>query len=193
MRQQLQSSYCKALIKEIRYADKNGEFHDVTSAIRTNSHRRSQLKLDYDNGLEVWVNGHKEDNWKTPHALLPPNGYYAKLPDGSLEVFSAVKDGKRFDYITSPAYDFVDGRGNWTETKLGATKGQLIILKKDDGSLEVIPYETTNFAITIDKKPKMISALDQDYNEIKTTKGELRDGMYYIQPVSGAVSYLIRF
>lgn len=190
---QLQSSYGKTLIKNIQYANDKGELLDVSAAIATNAYKRTQLKLEYNNGLEIWVNGNKEEVWKTPNADLPPNGYYAKLPNGKLEVFSALKNGKRGDYVSSPVYNFIDGRGTWLETPIGATDGQLIIQKKEDGSLEVIPYGTENFAVALDKAPISIVALSKDSKEIGKAKGELRGGMYYIQPVSGAFSYVIKF
>jgi hypothetical protein len=190
--QQLQSYYGKALIKSIRYANKKGELLEVSAAIAEGAHRRMQLKLVYDNGLEIWVNGSKEENWKTPFAELPPSGYYAKLPDRELEVFSALKDGKRGDYVHSPAYDFMDGRGQWIETPQGGTDGQLIVLKKNDGSLEVIPYGAEKFAIALNKEPESLVALDEDYNEIGQAKWKFVGGMYYIQPVEGAFSYMIK-
>jgi hypothetical protein len=193
MIQQLQSYYCKALIKNIQYANRKGELLDVSAAIATGAHSRSQLKLEYDNGLEVWVNGSREESWKTPYADLPPSGYYAKLPGGELEVFSAVKNGKRGDYVHSPAYDFIDGRGTWLETPWGASDGQLILLKRDDASLEIIPNNTDNFAIVIDKKPKSIVALDENREEMAQTNGELRNGLFYIQPVKEAISYMLKF
>jgi hypothetical protein len=193
MIQQLQSYYCKALIKNIQYANNKGKLMDVSAAIATGAIKRSQLKLEYDDGLEIWVNGSKDETWKTPHAVLPPSGYYAKLPDGALEVFSAVKNGKRGDYVHSPAYDFIDGRGNWLLTSWGATDRQLIILKKEDGSLEVIPYGTEKFAVALAEKPKSIVALDADRKEIGQAKGEFRDGLFHIQGVPGAISYLIKF
>jgi hypothetical protein len=193
MIQQLQSYYGKALIKNIQYANNKGKLLDVSAAIATDAHKRSQLKLEYDNGLEIWVNGSKEDNWKTPHADLPPSGYYANLPNGKLEVFSAIKNGKKGDYVTSPAYDFIDGRGTWLETPFGATDKQLIILKNKDGSREIIPYETENFAIALDKEPKSIVALDADGKEMGKAKGELQGGLFHIQPVSGAVSYMLKY
>ena len=192
MIQQLQSYYCKALIKNIQYANGKGELLDVSAAIITNAHKRSQLKLEYDNGLEIWVNGSKEEFWKTPFAELPPSGYYAKLPDGELEVFSAIKNGVRADYVHSPAYDFIDGRGKWTETPWGASDRQLIILKNNDGSREVIPYGTEKFAVALKKEPVVAVALDIDRREIGQVKGELRNGLYHIQPVPVAVSYLLK-
>jgi hypothetical protein len=193
MIQQLQSHYCKALIKNIQYADKEGKLLDVSAAIAAGAHYRSQLKLEYDDGLEIWVNGSKEEHWKTPHADLPPSGYYAKSPNGELEVFSALHDGKRGDYVISPAYDFIDGRGTWLETTAGAADKQLIILKKEDGSRELIPYETEKFAIAVDKEPEAVIALDAEGTEIGKARGELRDGLFHVQPVSGAISYLLTF
>jgi hypothetical protein len=35
-------------------------------------------------------------------------------------------------------------------------------------------------------------ALDEDYNEIGDAKGKLRSGLYHIQPVAGAISYLLK-
>ncbi len=192
MIQQLQSTYAKALVSSIQYANGEGILLDVSSAIATEAHRRSQLKIVYDNGLEIWVNGSKTDLWKTPHADLPPSGYYAKLPNGELEVFSAIEDGQRGDYVTSPTYDFIDGRGTWLETPVGATDNQLIILKNADGTREVIPYETEKMAVRLDEKPNKIIALDKDRNEIRQAKGKLHEGLFHIQPVPGAFSYLIK-
>jgi hypothetical protein len=192
MIQQLQSNYCKALIKNIHYADSKGKLLDVSAAIAKDALKRSQLKLEYDNGLEIWVNGSKEETWKTPYAELPPSGYYAKLPDGKLEVFSAVKNGVRADYVHSPAYDFIDGRGKWTETSWGASDGQLIILKNNDGSREVISYGTEKFAVAPEKETVVAVALDIDRREIGQAKGELRGGLYHIKTFPGAISYLLK-
>lgn len=193
MLQQLQSSYCQALIKDIRYADNTGELLEVSAAIASGAYKRSQIRLEYDNGLVVWVNGNKKENWKTPEADLPPSGYYANTPDGSLKVFSALNNGVRADYVHSPAYDFVDGRGHWTQTPWAASDGQLIVLKRKSGSCELIPFGTDKFAIAVDRKPKSATALDMDGKEIGSAKGSLRDGFYHIVPVSGATSYLIDF
>jgi len=193
MLQQLQSSYCQALIKDIRYANEKGKLLDVSTAIATGAYKRSQIRLEYDNGLVIWVNGNHAENWKIAKANLPPSGYYAGNKDGSLEVFSAMMNGKRADYVHAPDYDYIDGRGNWVETSMGATDGQLIILKKNDGSREIIPYGSSKFAIALDKKPKSVVALDMESKEIGLAKGAMMGKMYYIQPVSGAISYLLKF
>jgi len=77
------------------------------------------------------------------------------------------------------------------ETPWGASEGKLIILKNEDGSREIIPYGTEKFAITLEKKPETTIALDIDRREIGQATGEFQGGMYHIQPLVGAVSYLL--
>ena len=193
MLQQLQSSYCNALIKEIRYANENGDLLDVSAAVATGAYRRNQLRLEYDNGLVVWVNGHRKESWMLPEIDLPPGGYYAHDPGDSLVVFSAIMKGEKTDYVHAPAYDYVDGRGKWVESPWAASDGQLIVLKNEDGSREVIPFKAERFAIALDRKPETTIALDMDGRKLGPAKGELQGRLYYIQPVSGAVSYLLKF
>jgi hypothetical protein len=189
MLQQLQSVYATAEIQEIRYANDDGELLDTSQAIATDAFRRSQLRLTYDNGLTVWVNGHLEENWQTPNALLPPGGYFARSADGSLEVANVLSDGHRIDRVHSTAYDYIDGRGKMLVTDRGAANRQLIILKRGDGSSEVIPHNSTRFAVAVNKPPRDLVALDEAGAEVGPARGDMRDGLYFITPVEGAVSY----
>jgi hypothetical protein len=192
MLQQLQSSYCNALVKDIRYADANGNLLEVSAAVATGAYERSRLRVEYDNGLVVWVNGHREEEpWEIPSAVLPPDGYYARNRDGSLEVFSALRDGHRADYVHAAEYDYIDGRGRWTETSRLASDGKLIVLKREGGSLEVIPFRTEQFAVALESRPEKVVALDVDGNEIGPARGKMSGGMYRIEPVQGSVSYLV--
>ena len=189
--QQLQSSYCRAFIKDIRYAGKDGKLYDVSTALANRAVDRSQIRLEYDNGLTIWVNAHKHDNWATPHANLPPSGFYARNRQGDLVVFSALYNGQWADYVHSAEYDYIDGRGNWIETPWAASDGQLIILKRKNGSREIIPFDTEKFALALDSVPKKITALDIEGTRIKQTTGKLKNNWYYIQPVENATSYLL--
>jgi hypothetical protein len=189
MLQQLQSAYASAEIKEIRYANEQGELLDTSAAIATDAFRRSQLRLTYDNGLMIWVNGHLEENWRTPHAELPPGGYFAKSPDGSLEAASILADGHRVDRVFSPAYDFLDGRGKMLVTEHGAANRQLIILKGEDGSREAIPLQSTRFAVAAKETPRDLVALDEAGEVMGSARGELNNGLFFITPVKDAVSY----
>ena len=44
-------------------------------------------------------------------------------------------------------------------------------------------------AIYLSKNPSLTLALDINRKEIGFSKGELRDGLFYIQPVTDAVSF----
>jgi hypothetical protein len=189
MLQQLQSAYAAAEIKEIRYAEEDGSLLDTSAAIATDAFRRSQLRLTYDNGLMIWVNGHLEENWQTPHAELPPGGYFAKSRDGHLEVSNSLVEGHRVDRVFSPAYDFLDGRGKLLVTEHGAANRQLIILKRKGGSREAIPLQSTRFAVAVEEAPRDLVALDEAGAELGPAKGEMIKGLFFITPMQDAVSY----
>jgi hypothetical protein len=191
MLQQLQAAYAGAAVRAIRYADEQGRLLDASAAVATGAYRRSQLRLEYDNGLLVWVNGHRSDTWKTPHAELPPNGYYGQNRDGSLVVFSALADGRRADYVHSPAYDYLDGRGRWLQTPWGGSEGQLIILKQAGGAREIIPFRSRRFSVAA-RAGSSVVALDENSAEIGAARAELHDGLLSIQPLPAAVSYRLR-
>ena len=189
MLQQLQSAYAAAEIKEVRYADGNGNLLNTSEAVATDAFRRSQLRLTYDNGLTIWVNGHLEEDWRTPHGELPPGGYFARSPDESLEAASILAEGRRIDRVFSPAYDFLDGRGRMLVTEHGAANRQLIILKGEDGSREAIPLQSTRFAVAATETPRDLVALDEAGEVMGPARGELNNGLFFITPVKDAVSY----
>jgi hypothetical protein len=66
-----------------RYADASGTLWSTSDALVRDVHTRSQVYVRYDSGLELWVNGNRDENWKTEHAVLPPNGWYAQTADGT--------------------------------------------------------------------------------------------------------------
>ena len=108
-------------------------------------------------------------------------------------VSSALENGVRADYVHSAEYDYTDGRGRWLQTPWAASDGQLIVLKRADGSRELIPFETGHFAVALDRPPISTTALDMDGAEIAKAMGAFRHGMYHIEPVAGATSYLLNF
>ena len=194
MQQQLASSYCKALVKEIRYADNKGKLFDTSTAIATDIYRDSRIHVQYDNGLFIWVNGNTESNWEIPDVTLPPNGYYAKSQDGELVVFSALLNDNRADYVLSPAYDYMDGRGTWVETPVGASDGVLIVLKDSVNDVwKVIPFETTKFTITLKRTPESVTAFDMNHQKTGTVQFVHKDGHCSWTPVPEAISYVIKF
>jgi hypothetical protein len=193
MLQQLQSDYCKAHVRDIRYAGADGRLMGASEALATGACGRNQIRLTYDNGLDIWVNGHPQETWMTPEAQLPPFGYFACSRDGRLQVSSAMENGHRADYVHSPAYDYVDGRGRWFETARAASDGKLIVLHKDDGSRELIPYQARRFAIAVARMPTGAVALDMQGDELGPVTGMRNDGWFQLEAHPDAVSYLLKF
>ena len=190
--QQLHTNYTLETAKEIRYADETGKLLDTTAAVATGAYARSQIVTTYSNGLKVWVNGNTKETWKTPEAELPPNGWFAKAADGKLTVFSALKDGRRADYVDSPAYVYVDGRGAFTRFPKGASDEAMIALKRDDGKVEVIPVgNPKSFGVSLDGKAATAVALDKDRKDLGPVETRLSRGLVYVVPKEGAFSYLL--
>jgi hypothetical protein len=115
--QQLQSRYLMEKPETIRYNGTKGLISS-SEAFLSGEWRRGQLQIRYENGLEVWVNGNKQENWSLKmngeRYLLPPFGWLSiqgkEFLSGSL-----LEGGHRYDRVSSPAYIFLDGRGKYRE------------------------------------------------------------------------------
>jgi len=117
MIQGLARRYALTPVRSIRYWD-GSRLLDTSAAVLAGAHRESQVAVEYENGLRVWANGSFARNWRvTANGAtfeLPPNGWLAVHGDDFLE-YSALRDGRRVDYVRSPVYTFADGRGALTD------------------------------------------------------------------------------
>jgi len=69
---------------------------------------------------------------------LPVNGWLAIHSAAGFYEFSANQGGRRIDYVSASEFEFLDGRGAWTEHgNLGAT-GSLAMRRKGSHTLELI-------------------------------------------------------
>jgi len=147
--QQLQARYAMVPVRDIAYFD-GVHLVDSSEALRTGCYRRSQVHIEYANGLHVWGNGSFDDDWEVRVAghtyCLPPAGWAAWMP-GELLEYSAVADGARRDHVDSATYLFADARG--TEFDFGpiVTDGAIIVRKDRKDGLEIIPLATATRAI----------------------------------------------
>jgi len=190
--QQIHAAYAQSTVADIRYADERGELLDTSTAVATGAFRRSQIATCYANGLRVIVNGHPTETWKTAEAELPPNGWFARSADDHLLAFSAIVDGHRADYVDSPAYLYADGRGTFTRFAKAACDGQLIVHKRRDGTVEVIPVgKCTSFGVALAGRTATAIALDKDGKELGPVETRFSRGLVYVMPHSGAFSYLL--
>ena len=116
MMRQLQEFYAGVPVKRISY-DCGGQLFTATEMFRGRKSNEGKVFMQYENGLDVWVNRNPQDSWTITvdgqKMVLPPYGYAACLP-GKLLEYSAEIDGDRVDYSRGPLYTYVDGRGNNT-------------------------------------------------------------------------------
>jgi len=143
MMQQLQQQYAFVKPKRIEYATAGGRFLTPSQAHATGAIAGSRLHVVYDNGTEVFVNRGTSGNWTVKDAAgeqveLPVSGWLVFHPSNGFREISANVGGRRIDYVTSPAFEFLDGRGAWTRHgKLGAA-GSVVMRTQAGGSLELI-------------------------------------------------------
>ncbi|MCW5979410.1 MAG: hypothetical protein KIT09_15140 [Bryobacteraceae bacterium] len=142
MMQQLQQQYAFQPVKRIEYADAAGKFLTPSQAHVTGALAESRLHVVYERGAEVFVNrGGRPWTVKDGQGQaveLPPSGWLAFHAANRFRELSANAGGRRIDHVQAPAYEFLDGRGQWTEYgNLGAT-GSVAMRRKGEGGAELI-------------------------------------------------------
>jgi len=114
MLHQLQQRYAADEVETIRYHD-GTKFIDTSTALANDINKRGRFYVKYRKGLEIFVNYNAEENWKVEvnakQYILPPYGFVAYKPGDILEI-SCLIDGKRVEYVDSPAYLYADTWGN---------------------------------------------------------------------------------
>jgi hypothetical protein len=193
--QQIHARYAEATVRNIRYADEQGQLFETSAALGRDVYRRSQVVTDYDNGMEVWVNGHAADTWKTPHGDLPPFGWFARdAQRGDLLSMSAVLAGQRADYVESPAYYYADPRGRFVRFPKLACNGPMIAHRRDARTLEIIPLKGCSImGVAADSRQATTTALDESGKVIGPASTRLSRGMLFVEPVANAFSYLVEY
>ncbi len=192
--QQLQSRYTLSSVESIFYADQEGNLHETSEAVFNEAAARSQLAIRYKDGINVAVNGNQSDDmkiaWRGKNIVLPPNGYQAWTDDGEIEVFSALKDGYRCDYVVSPEYIFIDGRDKKFQTfPKAASPGLAVCRKINNTEWEVIPMDGT--VCGFDINAASARAMNYDNKEIGKAEIFRYNGLTYIVPVKNAFSYIL--
>ncbi len=124
MMRQVQERYIMEPVEEIGYFD-GKNLLSVSDALRADVVKDNLLRIRYRNGLTLYINM----NWDGRHWTvqdvdgklyeLPPGGWLARQGKDFLE-FSALVDGRRIDFVDSPAYTYLDGNGKMI--KLGGVR-----------------------------------------------------------------------
>lgn len=188
--QQIHARYALDTVAQIRYADAQGRLFETSAAVANEAFRRSQVVVRYRDGLEVTVNGHPTETWITADAMLPPDSWSVRDPQGKLTAWSKLVNGHRADYVDSSAYLYADGRGQITRFAKAVCDGQLIVLPQADGVKELIPLTGCKvFGVACDNRTASAEALDAERKVLGPAQTRASRGMVHVTPVPKAVSY----
>jgi hypothetical protein len=222
MLQQVQSRY--GLKSPVRLAYWDGEnLVNVSEAIARDLPRnRRQLFVEYPGGLQLWLNDHPTENWTVQgvpplaggrgrtgasrrsaggarnELVLPPAGWVAFTGNRELLSYSALNGTNRVDYLRSPAYTYLDGRGQLFTTPEAASDGGLVIRPIEDTQLEVIRISGSG-SFTV-RRPysargalRDCQAFDVDGHALPAPVCNDAAGETRVEPRYNAIRYVLRF
>jgi hypothetical protein len=122
-------------------------------------------------------------------AILPPSGWLVFNAANGFHEISASVGGRRVDHVTAPEYEFLDGRGQWTERGgLGVT-GSAVVRKKGD-ALEVIDVYGNDRIAFPAAAGKLLAYDPEDRPLGEVSLGSPRSGWKDFKPVPGGRKYI---
>ena len=191
MLQQLHSRYCLTNAAEIRYSAADGQLLDTSRAVASGAYQRSQVVTRYADGTVTAANGSRTERLRCEafgrQIDLPPNGYCGWTADGAIEVLSGDPGGRRCDYAVTPAYLYVDGRGQFARFAKAAGNGPGVCRILSNGQYEIILYNNSECGFAVSAASAV--ALDQGNRELGSAQLRTARGLTYVVPVKGAFSY----
>jgi hypothetical protein len=127
------------------------------------------------------------------HALheLPPSGWLVFNAHNHFFEMSANIASRRIDYVQAPEFEFLDGRGQWTEFgNLGAT-GSVALRRSADGLLEFIDiYGNQRIAFRATKAMSVMAYDPQGKCLGKVEFTSPQPGWYEFKPLAGGRRYV---
>jgi hypothetical protein len=134
MMQQLQRQYAFVRPSAIEYAGPDAGMQSPSQAHASGAVAGGRIHVAYENGTHVYVNRGTAGTWRIADTELPVSGWLAYNAAAGFREISAIVGGHRVDYVQAPAYEFLDGRGQWTEMGgLAATGGVARRLRPAEG------------------------------------------------------------
>jgi hypothetical protein len=134
----------------------------------------------------------------TSELVLPPAGWAAYTKNGELFSFSALAGTNRVDYLRSPDYTYLDGRGHWLRVPEAASDGALAIRPMGKDRLQIIRISGAE-AFTIRRPYRMqgrcvsCEAFDLDGNRLTNPICHEADNETRIVPEDKAMRFVLRF
>ncbi len=189
---------------------------------------RRQLYLEYPSGLRLWLNDHPTENWPVPvpAALagsfgeeappqrgvgaasrrtaaqrlltLPPAGWLAYDRAAGLFSFSGLDHSHRVDYLRSPAYTYLDGRGQWFATPEAACDGAMALRPLTDHRLQITRISGTGAFLLL--RPygargylASCTVVDVDNHPLKPPASVDTGNATRVGPVDNGLRYVLAF
>jgi hypothetical protein len=193
MMQQLQQQYAFVRPKSIEYAGSDGRMLNPSQAHSTGAIARGRLHVEYENGTQVFVNRGTDGAWNVQDVELPTSGWLAYNKAAGFREISATVAGRHMDYVKSAGYEFLDGRGDWTEMGSLGASGSVARREASNGVIELIDiYGNSRIAFRA-SGPGILMARDAESKPLgKVEAKSLRPGWYEFQTLSQARSYVFR-
>jgi hypothetical protein len=196
MMQQLQQQYAFVTPKRIEYAGPGGRMLSPSEAHATGAIADSRLHVESDNGTHVYVNRAKQGAWTVKDAEnrsveLPVNGWLAFHTRRGFYEFSAIAGGRRIDYVKAPEYEFLDGRGAWTEYGSLGARGSVARRERGGGVIELIDIygnDRIGFSAPSAGKLRAYDWEGKPLGEVAVTAP--RSGWFEFAPVAGGRMYV---
>jgi hypothetical protein len=123
------------------------------------------LHVVYENGTEVYVNRGAAGNWTVKDGSgnrveLPVSGWLAFHQAENFYELSANVGGRRIDHVQAREFEFLDGRGQWTQRgNLGAS-GSVALRPHGPGGWELIDIYGNDRIAFQAKGPGVLEAYD---------------------------------
>ena len=193
--QPAQKYYALTPVKSIYY-NVNGKLGTIEDAIKAGTLAQNQVKIVYENGLEVAANINDTENFEvTLHGkkyLLPPEGFAVSLP-GKIEAYSALnKDGKRSDYMREGDLVYVAGKPEVAE--IDAQYDYTVVKNASSVELTPAPFkkaETVTLQVPFSGKVK-VNGVDRSGKVLTAGEFAVNNGKVAL-PVDGKVfRYVIK-
>ncbi len=195
MLQQLQQQYAFVRPRRIEYAGPGDRLLDPSRAHATGAIAGGRIHIEYENGTHVWVNRGTEGIWTVrieggESFRLPPAGWVAWNESAGLLEFSAELNGRRVDYVRAAEYEYLDGRGRWTEYGRVGAAGGVARRDRPGGVVELIDIHG-NDRIAFEAPAGAVLAYDPEGRLLGPVATKtLRAGRLEFKPVSGARRYV---
>lgn len=195
--QPMQKFFVGVNIREILY-NVDGQYLPFEAAAKAGTLSRNQVKLIYENGLEVAVNLNETENMSVTlngmEFLLPPDGFAAVTADQRNLACSALQNGQRVD-LCQCEEDGLLYCDNNPATPLLQGQGAYLLKRLPDNTMELIPAPfkaAETVSIAVDAPAVTVERHDRDGKLLGTDTLPVADGRLALPIAQDVFKYVLK-